>query len=58
MKKQFTEKAKEQNVNVIFPEPVLSTDNGLMIAVAGYYNRNKVIDWKDLVADSNLRLGE
>jgi N6-L-threonylcarbamoyladenine synthase len=58
LKKQFTEKAKEQNVNVIFPEPVLSTDNGLMIAVTGHYNKNKIVNWEDLKADSNLRIGE
>jgi N6-L-threonylcarbamoyladenine synthase len=58
LKKQFQKKSLEQNINIIFPEPVLSTDNGLMIAVAGYYNKDKVINWKNLKADSNLRIGE
>ena len=45
-------------LQAIFPEPILSTDNGLMIGVAGYYNKNKTVNWKDLKADSNLRIGE
>lgn len=66
LKKQFQqacdrhceEQGQSGNLNLVFPEPVLSTDNGAMIAIAGYYNRNKIIDWKNLSADSNLRLGE
>ncbi|KKP32590.1 MAG: hypothetical protein A2312_04350 [Candidatus Staskawiczbacteria bacterium RIFOXYB2_FULL_32_9] len=64
LKKQFqdatTRHSRERGnpVSLIFPEPILSTDNGLMIGVAGYYNKNKTVNWKDLKADSNLRIGE
>jgi N6-L-threonylcarbamoyladenine synthase len=50
--------AKQSEISVIFPEPKLSTDNGLMIAVAGYFNRTKKIAWQKLSANANLRLNE
>ncbi len=67
LRKQFSEKvAKElsppydgrqkEGTQVIFPESSLSTDNALMIAVAGYFNRDKKINWKKLKAESNLRI--
>ena len=42
----------------LFPEIDHSTDNGLMTAITGYFHRDKRIDWKDLNADANLRIGE
>ena len=54
LRKQF----KEKFDNVIFPEPKLSTDNGLMIAVAGYFNKKNTVAWKNIQADGNLRIGE
>jgi N6-L-threonylcarbamoyladenine synthase len=54
LKKQFTKKAE---IPVIFPEPKLSTDNGLMIAVAGYFNRTKKVGWRRLSVHPNLRVG-
>jgi N6-L-threonylcarbamoyladenine synthase len=56
LRKQFAEKVG--NVDLIIPEPKLSTDNGLMIAVAGYFNRKKTVNWKSIQADGNLRIGE
>jgi N6-L-threonylcarbamoyladenine synthase len=41
---------------LVVPEPALSTDNGLMIAIAGYFNRAKKIGWQKLQADGNLRV--
>jgi N6-L-threonylcarbamoyladenine synthase len=60
LRKQFELNVKGQlsNVKMIFPEPKLSTDNGLMIAVAGYFNRNKKVDWNGFTVDANLRVGE
>jgi len=50
-------------VNIIFPPANLSTDNGLMIAIAGYFNLKNnqgpiPTNWENLKADSNLRIGE
>ena len=61
LRKQFTEKSE---IPVIFPDPKLSTDNGLMIAVATYFNSkpfdklriNKKASWKTLEANANLRI--
>jgi len=53
LKKQFTKKSE---IPVIFPEPKLSKDNGLMIAVAGYFNRTKKIGWQRLSVHPNLRI--
>ncbi len=54
LRKQFTQQSP---IPVIFPEPKLSTDNGLMIAVAGCFNNDKKIAWQDLSAHANLRIG-
>lgn len=62
LRKQFAEKT--ENIDFIVPNHKLSTDNGLMIAVAGYFNRIqgsrrlKKIGWQKLQADGNLRIGE
>ncbi len=41
---------------ILFPKKELSTDNGLMIAVAGYFNRTKKIAWQKLSVHANLRV--
>lgn len=42
--------------HTLFPAISLTGDNALMIALAGYFNRNKKSAWKNLQADANLRL--
>jgi N6-L-threonylcarbamoyladenine synthase len=54
---QFDIESSKLKIPVIFPEPKLSTDNGLMIAVAGYFNRTKKIAWQKLSVNANLRIG-
>ena len=52
------------DTELIFPEPKLSTDNGLMIAVTGYFNRRNSLQpgsvqakkWEKIVANGNLRI--
>jgi len=40
------------------PSKTLCTDNGAMIAMAGYYNKNKAIkNYNRIKADANLRIG-
>ena len=56
LRKQF--KLQASSFKLQAPDPKLSTDNGLMIAVAGYFNRNKKATWKNLVAEANLRVGQ
>jgi N6-L-threonylcarbamoyladenine synthase len=69
LRRQFKLQASSSKLQVIFPPPDLSTDNGLMIAIAGYFNAirlrqgfggqaKKRASWQSLKADSNLRLGE
>jgi len=51
---QFTEAS---NIPVIFPDANLSTDNGLMIAIAGFYNKKGAMsDIAQLRAGGNLRI--
>lgn len=59
IRKSFDSLAKELNINVYYPEPVLCTDNAAMIAGAGYYNyiNNERADLK-LNAIPNLKIGE
>ena len=49
--------AEQSPVPVIFPNPKLSTDNGLMIAVAAAIGKAKKIDWQNLQSNANLRIG-
>ena len=43
---------------IIYPPANLSTDNGLMVAIAGYFKikQNKFINWQDIEAKANLRV--
>ncbi|MCX6718720.1 MAG: tRNA (adenosine(37)-N6)-threonylcarbamoyltransferase complex transferase subunit TsaD [Candidatus Staskawiczbacteria bacterium] len=54
LRKQFLEFSNE--FKIIFPKPELSTDNGLMIAIAGFYHKNKITNWKKISANGNLRI--
>lgn len=41
LRKKMTEMGRLRNIRVIYPEPVLCTDNAAMIACAGYYEYKK-----------------
>jgi N6-L-threonylcarbamoyladenine synthase len=60
LKKQFSEKTKKllQNITLLVPDSKYCTDNGLMIAITGYYKakQKKFTNWQDIKADSNLRI--
>lgn len=64
LKNQFYRVLAEKipNLKIIFPSKILSTDNGAMIALTGYFNRSKKISPKNkkrvysLVAKSNLQI--
>ena len=60
LRKQFLLNVKSQlsNVKIFFPEKNLSTDNGLMIAVAAALGKKKKASWKNLKASANLRIGK
>lgn len=38
LRKKMTERGGELGIKVVYPEPILCTDNAAMIACAGYYN--------------------
>lgn len=40
----------------LVPSPQLTGDNALMIALAGWFSRNKKSAWRSIQADANLRL--
>ncbi len=57
LKERVLEKAKENNIQVYFPEKILCTDNAAMIATAGYYDYiNGKRDNLDLKVYPNLEL--
>jgi N6-L-threonylcarbamoyladenine synthase len=59
LRKQFLQNCKLQfaNCKLIFPPKELCTDNGLMVAAAGYFNKEKAIkDFDKIVAEPNLRI--
>lgn len=59
IRNSFDNLAKELNIKVYYPEPILCTDNAAMIAAAGYYNyiNEEIADLK-LNAIPNLKIGE
>lgn len=66
LRKQFAKAISShtsERIDLVFPPSNLSTDNGVMIAVAGYFNIKKgggrdCANWQTLKADSNLRISE
>ena len=58
LRKQFIDKLKKESLNTEFfvPRPDLSTDNGLMTAIAGFYHKKETKDWQKIKAESNLRI--
>jgi N6-L-threonylcarbamoyladenine synthase len=59
LRKQFLQNCNLQfaNCKLIFPPKELCTDNGLMVAAAGYFNKEKATnDFDKIVAEPNLRI--
>lgn len=59
LRRKIRRRMEERNVEVVYPPVELCTDNGAMVAAAGYYylRRGKVAFW-DLNADPGLGFGE
>ncbi len=66
LRKQFKEALSTSGqVEVFVPTPNLSTDNGLMTAITGFYHlprrqagKKNTVAWKNISADGNLRIGK
>ena len=57
LRNQLNVKCKLLNVNFLVPPKNLCMDNGAMIAMAGYYNKNKITkNYDKIKANANLRL--
>ncbi|KKQ43747.1 tRNA (adenosine(37)-N6)-threonylcarbamoyltransferase complex transferase subunit TsaD [Candidatus Azambacteria bacterium RIFCSPLOWO2_01_FULL_37_9] len=56
LRKQMEIKAEENNLKILLPPKNMTTDNALMIAIAGYHNRDKKTIWDKIDADPNLKL--
>lgn len=59
LRESLIKEGKKRNINVLFPSPILCTDNAAMIGSAAYFEflRGNVASM-DLNARPNLRLGE
>ena len=59
LRESLIKEGKKRNINVLFPSPILCTDNASMIGSAAYFEflRGNVASM-DLNAKPNLRLGE
>ena len=59
LRENLIKEGKKRNINVLFPSPILCTDNAAMIGSAAYFEFLKgSIATMDLNAKPNLRLGE
>jgi len=56
LRKQFLYTPGMDKINFVVPEPSLSTDNGLMTAITGFYHKKETKDWKKIEANGNLRV--
>ena len=58
LRKQFQDKLNKElfKTTLVVPESKLSTDNGLMIAVTGFYHKKNTMNWKKIQANGNLRI--
>ena len=58
LREKLTKKGEEQGVKVFFPEFILCTDNGAMVASLGYFNLMNNVDISDVNLDavSNIPL--
>jgi len=60
LRKQFKEKIEKElpKTKYLIPDTKFCTDNAAMIAVTGYFNRQKKRSWKKIKANANLKIGE
>ena len=56
LQKRFTIESKKLDIPAYFPEKNLSTDNAIMIAIAGYFAKPVPLSSKKLIAVGNLEL--
>ena len=59
IRREFEKYAKENDTELLIPELKLTTDNALMIAIAGYFHtfsKNPPLEWESVRATGNLRL--
>lgn len=54
--KRLVLEAKQENVSVIFPSKKLTTDNAIMIGIAGFFGKTVPRSSKKLLAKGNLQL--
>jgi N6-L-threonylcarbamoyladenine synthase len=53
LRQQLDAACVEAGVSLFYPTPSLSTDNGAMIAAAGFFQSQQIV-WQDLTADPEL----
>ena len=59
IRSRFLQLERANNMKIYYPEPILCTDNGAMIASAGYYNYiNGITSSLELNAIPNLKIGK
>ena len=62
LRKQFKKRIKKDldDVNFLVPDIQFSTDNAVMIGIAGYFNwlKKKIKSWQKIEAKANLRIND
>ena len=59
LRNALIKEGEKRNIKILFPEPVLCTDNAAMIGSAAYFEfMNGNVSELDLNAKPNLKLGE
>ena len=56
LRKELAASAKKESIAVVFPSKQLSTDNAVMIGIAGFFGKTVPLSSKKLVAQGNMEL--
>ena len=56
LKSELAKSARVNKIPLFFPDKTLTTDNALMIAIAGYFGKPRGIDTKSFKASGNMNL--
>jgi len=54
LRKELEKKCHQEKLNLYIPDLKYTTDNAVMIAVAGYFQKHKTISWKKIIANCSL----
>jgi len=56
LRKQFQKAFLKEELKLLLPEPIFSTDNAVMTGIAAYFHSSEMKNWKEVAANANLNI--